>query len=93
LTKQDCPGGQLESSRHAPQENPPSATGAAAKLEAEAVSWYREAAEQGNAAGQYNLGRMYAAGKGVPQSAAEANAWFEKAAKQGHLQAKAQLKR
>ena len=55
-------------------------------------SWYREAALQNNAAGQYNYGRMYAAGTGVPQSDAEAAQWFEKAAKQGHAQAKARLK-
>jgi len=32
---------------------------------AEAVSWYRLAAEQGDARAQYNLGSMYEGGKGV----------------------------
>jgi TPR repeat protein len=56
------------------------------------VSWYREAALLGNAAGQYNYGRLYAEGKGVVQNDTEARSWFEKAAKQGHAQAKARLK-
>ena len=34
---------------------------------AEAVTWYRKAAEQGDADAQYNLGVMYAKGQGVPQ--------------------------
>ena len=34
---------------------------------AEAVRWFRLAAEQGNALGQYELGRMYMNGEGVPQ--------------------------
>ncbi len=33
---------------------------------AEAVRWYRLAADQGYAAAQYNLGIMYASGLGVP---------------------------
>jgi uncharacterized protein len=32
---------------------------------AEAVSWFRKAADQGVAAGQYNLGVMYRDGQGV----------------------------
>ena len=34
---------------------------------AEALKWYRLAAEQGDAASQDNLGKMYASGEGVPQ--------------------------
>ena len=37
---------------------------------AEAVAWYRRAAEQGDARAQYNLGGMYRKGRGVPQDAA-----------------------
>ena len=33
--------------------------------DAEAVRWYRMAAEQGDAGAQYNLGVMYANGEGV----------------------------
>ena len=35
--------------------------------DAEAVRWFRLAAEQGHAYAQYNLGRMYATGEGVPE--------------------------
>ena len=51
---------------------------------AEAVKWYRKAAEQGNAYGRYWLGRSYAEGKGVAQDYAEAVKWFRAAAEQGH---------
>ena len=33
----------------------------------EAAAWYRQAAEQGHANAQFNLGWMYANGRGVPQ--------------------------
>ena len=49
---------------------------------AEAVAWYRRAAEQGHARAQYN-GGMYREGVGVPQDAAEAVAWYRRAAEQG----------
>jgi TPR repeat protein len=49
----------------------------------EAVSWYRKAADGGNAAAQYNLGVMYANGRGVSKNDAQAVAWFRKAAEQG----------
>jgi TPR repeat protein len=55
------------------------------------VSWYRKAAEQGFAAGQYNFGRMYAAGRGTRQSDVEAYRWFSRAAAQGHADARKQL--
>jgi len=34
--------------------------------DAEAVKWYRLAAEQGDANAQFNLGGMYEDGEGVP---------------------------
>ncbi len=43
----------------------------------------RQAAEQGDATAQFNLGNMYANGEGVPQDAAEAARWFRLAAEQG----------
>jgi len=49
----------------------------------EAASWYRKAADKGNAAAQYNLGILYADGRGVLKDAAQASAWFSKAAAQG----------
>ena len=50
---------------------------------AEAVRWYRLAAEQGIASAQNNLGVMYGDGLGVPQDAAEAVRWYRLAAEQG----------
>ena len=47
-----------------------------AKDEAEAVNWYRKAAEQGYALAQYNLGTMYANGYGVPKDETAAYMWF-----------------
>ncbi len=44
--------------------------------DAEAVRWYRLAAEQGLALAQYSLGVRYASGQGVPQDHAEAVRWF-----------------
>ena len=44
---------------------------------------YRKAAEQGDAAAQYNLGLMYANGRGVPQDYVEAHKWLNLAATQG----------
>jgi TPR repeat protein len=55
-----------------------------AQDDAEAVKWTRTSAEQGNALGQYNLGRMYANGRGVAKNDAEAEKWFRKAAEQGY---------
>ena len=58
---------------------------------AEAVKWYRKAADQGDAAAQFNLGVMYATGQGVPQDYAEAVKWYRKAAEQGHAGAQYNL--
>jgi TPR repeat protein len=43
---------------------------------AEAVRWYRKAADQGYAKAQYNLGNMYWYGRGVPQDSAQAERWY-----------------
>ena len=51
--------------------------------DAQAVGWYRLAAEQGYAAALNNLGVMYAGGRGVPQDDAEAGHWYRLAANQG----------
>ena len=58
---------------------------------AEAVKWYRKAADQGNAPAQSNLGLMYDKGQGVPQDYAEAVKWFRKAAEQGDAPAQSNL--
>ena len=51
--------------------------------DAEAVRWYRKAAEQGLADAQLWLGFMYADGRGVPEDSVQAYAWFNIAAAQG----------
>ena len=48
--------------------------------EAKAVSWYRKAADQGNATAQSNLGGMYASGQGVPKDYVLAYMWRNLAA-------------
>ena len=59
--------------------------------DAQAVSWYRKAAEQGFAEAQYNLGVMYVNGTGVPEDDAQAVSWYRKAAEQGHAKAQYNL--
>lgn len=44
-----------------------------AKWYAQAMKWYRKAAEEGNAYAQYKLGEMYNFGRGVPENYAEAS--------------------
>ena len=53
------------------------------KDDAEAVRWYRLAADQGLAVAQNSLGFMYANGEGVLKDDAEAVRWFRLAADQG----------
>ena len=45
-----------------------------------AVQWYQRAAEQGDAAAQYNLGMVYAQGQGVPRDHGKAYFWYNLAA-------------
>ena len=54
-------------------------------------SWYRLAAEQGDASAQYNLGVMYAKGRGVLKDEAEAVRWYRLAAEQGDAYAQNNL--
>ena len=51
---------------------------------AEAVRWYRMAAEQGYVFAQVHLGLAYDTGEGVPEDAAEAVRWYQTAAEQGY---------
>ena len=55
--------------------------------DAEAVRWYRLAAEQGYAGAQLNLGLMYANAEGVPKDDVTAYAWLNIAAAQGQSSA------
>ncbi|WP_221898222.1 tetratricopeptide repeat protein [Bathymodiolus japonicus methanotrophic gill symbiont] len=57
----------------------------------EALTWFRKAAEQGDAIAQFNLGLMYAIGKGVVQDDKEVFKWYRKAAEQGHARAQFNL--
>ncbi len=50
---------------------------------AEAMKWWRKAAEQGDASAQYNLGALYANGQDVPQDYVLAHMWISLAAAQG----------
>jgi TPR repeat protein len=49
-----------------------------------AAKWYRRAAEQDLPLAQNGLGRLYAAGSGVPQDYAEAYFWLSLASASGH---------
>ena len=51
--------------------------------DAEAVRWYRQAAAQGLAQAQYNLGVEYETGRGVRQDLALAQEWYGKACQNG----------
>ncbi len=59
--------------------------------DAEAVRWYRRAAEQGHAPAQFGLGVMYDIGEGVPENNADAVRWYRRAAEQGHAWAQSIL--
>ena len=52
----------------------------------------KKEAEQGDARAQFNLGFMYADGRGVAQNDTEAVKWYRLAADQGHATAKQSLK-
>jgi S1-C subfamily serine protease len=54
------------------------------KDSAEAVKWFRKAANQGNASAQCALGVCYGVGQGVLQDHFEAARWYRKAAEQGN---------
>jgi TPR repeat protein len=57
--------------------------GGVEKDEAEAVKWYKTAAQQGHAKAQYDLGRMYYNGFGVEKDYVTAHKWWTLAAAQG----------
>ncbi len=58
----------------------------------DAVQAVRRAAAQGLAQAQYNLGLMYAEGRGVQRDDVQAVAWLQKAAAQGFAQAQNNLR-
>jgi len=64
-----------------------------AEQDEEAVSWFRKAAEQGNAAGEFGLGHMYASGEGIEKDIGKALYWIRRAADQDYLLAVEMLSR
>jgi hypothetical protein len=52
---------------------------------------WRPLAEQGHATAQFDLGRMYVTGQGVPQDYAEAMKWYRLAAAQGDARSQHKL--
>jgi TPR repeat protein len=58
---------------------------------AEAVRWWRKAAEQGDASAQEDLATAYLWGDGVQPDPSEAAQWFRKAAEQGEISAQTSL--
>jgi TPR repeat protein len=58
---------------------------------ATALRLWRPLAQQGNAKAQFNLGKMYQLGNGVPQDYAEAVKWYRLAAEQGNAKAQVVL--
>jgi TPR repeat protein len=57
-----------------------------------AASWLRRAADQGHGEAQYQLGRLYLSGRGVPDDRREAVAWLTKAAAAGYAPASSLLR-
>jgi len=58
---------------------------------AEAVDWYRKAADAGDSRAQTTLGLMYYDGQGVTQDYVESVRWYRKAADAGNADAQAVL--
>ena len=64
-----------------------------ARDDKKALHFYKKAASQGNADGQFFLGTMFENGRGVAKKSADAVKWYRKAAAQGNSDANAALKR
>ena len=58
---------------------------------AQAVKWFRKAADQGMPESQYMMGVIYDRGEGLPQDFAEAVAWYRKSGEQGYVAAQFEL--
>ena len=58
---------------------------------ADAVSFFRDAAQQGHADSQFQLGWCFFCGNGVTQNMKTATEWYRKAADQGHTKAQCEL--
>jgi TPR repeat protein len=73
-----------------PQDEPPPTTGDTSEV-SDNITDLITKAEQGDADAQFNLGRMYDAGQGVPKDFREVVRWFRAAAEQGHESAQFSL--
>jgi TPR repeat protein len=60
---------------------------------AQAIRWYRLAAEKGNLKAQVALGWLYYEGQGVERNLPESALWYNKAAAQGDVKARQMLKK
>ena len=58
-----------------------------AEEDVDAAAWYRKAAVQGNAAGEYGLGQMYLKGEGIKKDVEQARIYVLRAAEKGNLEA------
>ena len=58
-----------------------------AEEDVEAADWYRKAAVQGNAAGEFGLGQMYLKGEGVKKDFEQAHSYILRAAGKDYLEA------
>ena len=63
------------------------------KDDAEALRWYRAAADAGDASSMARMGHMYETGKGVAKDRAEAVRWYRKSAASGYEPAVERLRR
>lgn len=59
----------------------------------EAFKWYKKAADQGSAHGQYSIGYMYEKGRSVKKDRREALEWYKKSEAKGHKEAKRAVER
>ena len=60
---------------------------------AQALDWYRKAAEQGNSDGQFNLASLLEHGQGTAVDVTQAVSWYRRAAEQGNSAAADAVKR
>jgi hypothetical protein len=54
---------------------------------AEAIKWWRMAAEQGHSEAQFRLGAAYSSGEGIVEDHVEAAKWMQRIARQGDARA------
>src|SRR2546425_10209072 len=73
------------------ESSSPSSEREAAPTAEKRLAQLQKEADSGDAVAQYDLGRMYYKGEGVPKDAAKAAEWHQKAAAQGDAEAQGLL--